>query len=184
MNKSATQTYKVQYCDCDKDGVLKTSRLCELFEGVAMNALDLGCGGDLRSVMMRYRILFETPVRGRDVICLKTYLAKCMKYTSVRHFEVTDALSGAMIVRAAATWSYMSLSKQRIASIPPHTADYVVTDCLPFEEAERLSDDVEGPDTIIQLREDDFDHNAMSTTPNTFHLLRLAFPKNFARADI
>jgi acyl-CoA thioesterase FadM len=181
MNKVMTQTYKVQYCDCDKDGILKTSRLCELFEGLAMDALVMGCAGDLRTVMMRYRILFEKPVMGRDVICLKTYLTKSTKYTSVRRFEVTGGTSGAVAVRAAATWSYMSLAKQRITAIPPGTADYVVTDCPPFEEAERLSDAVEGPDTGIQLRADDFDHNGHVNNAKYFSFIALGVPEELRK---
>ncbi len=176
-NKVTTQTYKVQYCDCDKDGLLKTSRLCELFEGLAMDALDLGCLGDLRTVMMRYRIVFDAPICGRDVINLKTYLVRSTKYVSVRRFEVTGASSGDMLVRAAATWTFMSLSKQRVAQIPPATAAYVVTSFEPFSEGEKLEDVAQGTDVDVQLREDDLDHNGHVNNAKYFSYVALGIPE-------
>lgn len=179
--KVTKQTYKVQYCDCGKDGVLKTSRLCELFEGIAMDALLLGCEGDLRTVMMRYRIVFDGGICGLDNIDITTYLATSSKYASVRRFEVIDKAAGATRVRAAATWTYMSLAKQRIAPIPQATADYVVADCEPFDECEKLKDVTDGEIAVVQLRDDDFDHNGHVNNAKYFSYMSIGIPREIRR---
>ena len=122
-----------------------------------MKLIDIGRSGQIRTVMMRYKINLHAPVFGWDKIRIRTYLVKYSKFSSVRRFEVYGE-NGQLKIEALAVWSMMSLEKMKLVAIPSEVKDmiepYSGQTCV-----EKIQAPEEGDIIKLQLRPDDFDHN-------------------------
>ena len=89
-----------------------------------MKLIDIGRSGQIRTVMMRYKINVHAPVFGWDKIRIRTYLVKYSKFSSVRRFEVYGE-NGQLKIEDLAVWSMMSLEKMKLVAIPSEVKDMI-----------------------------------------------------------
>lgn len=162
------KSYEIASFECDEYGYLRLRCLFNLFQDLAdTHANIIGVGynyckqNHLGWVGGAYHVQINKMPTWRDRVVLKTWPSKATAATAIREFELTDAQTGDVLVRASSQWVLIDATKHRPVCVAPH-----LQHCEPITERSVDTSFAKLPPlertdiTIVQtVRVDDIDLN-------------------------